>query len=61
MVASLLQVVIGATGCMGFLMNYVGPLTITPAIALIGLSLFDVAADSACQLINVSFTYQKWD
>lgn len=48
-VSSLLQVIIGATGTMGFLMKYIGPLTITPAIALIGLSLFDVAAESACE------------
>lgn len=49
MVASLLQLVIGVTGSMGLLLKYVGPLTITPAIALIGLSLFDVAAASACK------------
>ena len=49
MVASLLQVLIGATGSMGFLMKYIGPLTIAPAISLIGLSLFDIAADSACK------------
>ncbi|XP_046843448.1 solute carrier family 23 member 1-like isoform X2 [Xenia sp. Carnegie-2017] len=46
-VASLLQIVIGATGAMGFLLKFIGPLTITPAITLVGLSLFDVGADYA--------------
>ncbi|XP_028392826.1 solute carrier family 23 member 1-like [Dendronephthya gigantea] len=46
-VASLFQVIIGATGTMGFLMKYIGPLTVTPSISLIGLSLFDVGADHA--------------
>ena len=42
-----MQVIIGATGTMGYVMKYIGPLTITPTIALIGLSLFGVAAESA--------------
>jgi xanthine/uracil permease len=37
---------------MGFLMKYIGPLTITPVITLIGLSLFDIAADHACKFVN---------
>jgi nucleobase transporter 1/2 len=44
--ASLFQVVIGATGLMGYIMKYLGPLTITPTIALIGIALFDVAANT---------------
>ena len=48
-VASVIQVIIGATGTMGFLLRYIGPLTITPSISLIGLSLFDVGADHACK------------
>jgi hypothetical protein len=51
-VASLLQVIIGATGTMGFLMKYIGPLTITPVITLTGLSLFDIAANHACKFVN---------
>jgi hypothetical protein len=37
---------------MGFLMKYIGPLTITPVITLTGLSLFDIAADHACKFVN---------
>lgn len=44
--ASLVQVVVGATGVMGFILKYLGPLTITPTIALIGMALFDVAANT---------------
>ena len=47
--SSLLQIVIGATGIMGHLLNHIGPLTIVPAITLIGLSLFDVASASASE------------
>ena len=54
--ASLLQVIIGATGTMGFLMKYIGPLTITPSISLIGLSLFDVGADHACKFMKSVLT-----
>ncbi|XP_061668303.1 solute carrier family 23 member 1-like isoform X2 [Syngnathoides biaculeatus] len=43
MLASLLQILVGFSGLVGFLMRFVGPLTIAPTIALIGLSVFDVA------------------
>ena len=45
--ASLFQILIGATGTVGLLMKYIGPLTISPTIALIGMALFDVAADTS--------------
>ncbi|KAK9531800.1 hypothetical protein VZT92_011205 [Zoarces viviparus] len=41
MVASLLQILIGFSGLIGFLMLFVGPLTIAPTVSLIGLSLYD--------------------
>ncbi|KAM6905867.1 solute carrier family 23 member 1-like [Lycodopsis pacificus] len=41
MVASLLQILIGFSGLIGFLMRFVGPLTIAPTVSLIGLSLYD--------------------
>eukprot|EP00794_Sanderia_malayensis_P003770 gene3770-4292_t len=44
MVASLLQVAVGFSGFIGLIIRYVGPLTIAPTIAIIGLSLFDAAA-----------------
>uniref|UniRef100_A0A671U5J0 Uncharacterized protein n=1 Tax=Sparus aurata TaxID=8175 RepID=A0A671U5J0_SPAAU len=43
MVASLLQVLVGFSGLIGFLMRFIGPLTIAPTISLIGLSLYDSA------------------
>ncbi|MBN3278567.1 S23A2 protein, partial [Polyodon spathula] len=40
LVASLLQLVLGLTGLVGFVLRCTGPLTIAPTITLIGLSLF---------------------
>ena len=47
MTASCLQVLIGFTGIVGWLLRFIGPLTIAPTIALIGVVLFDAAADRA--------------
>jgi len=47
MVSSLFQIVIGFSGVMGFLLKFIGPLTICPTIALVGLPLFNVAAHFA--------------
>ncbi|GFO49749.1 solute carrier family 23 member 1 [Plakobranchus ocellatus] len=44
MVASLLSVVVGFSGIIGFLMKYIGPLTVAPTISLIALSLFEAAS-----------------
>ncbi|KAK7462486.1 hypothetical protein BaRGS_00038455 [Batillaria attramentaria] len=44
MVSSVVQMFLGFSGLVGFLLNYIGPLTITTTIALIGLSLFDLVA-----------------
>ena len=46
-VASLSQVVIGYFGIVGLVLKYITPLTIAPAVAMIGLALFDVAGDHA--------------
>ena len=40
-VGSVFQMVIGMTGAVGFLLRFIGPLTVTPIVTLIGLSLFD--------------------
>lgn len=45
MVASLFQIFIGFTGLVGFLLRFIGPLTIAPTITLVGLALFQAAAD----------------
>ncbi|XP_070209969.1 solute carrier family 23 member 1-like isoform X1 [Littorina saxatilis] len=47
LVSSVFQVVVGFTGLVGVLLNFIGPLTIAPTIAMIGLSLFDVAAEKS--------------
>ncbi|OWF56540.1 solute carrier family 23 member 1-like [Mizuhopecten yessoensis] len=47
MVASLFQVVIGFSGLMGVVLRFIGPLAVTPTVALIGLGLFPEAADLA--------------
>ncbi|KAF7666943.1 hypothetical protein LDENG_00086380 [Lucifuga dentata] len=47
MVASLLQILVGFTGFIGFLMRFIGPLTIAPTVSLIGLSLYDSAGAKA--------------
>ena len=44
MVASCVQVIVGFTGIMGYILRFIGPLSIAPITALIGLSLFEPAA-----------------
>ncbi|CAG5924490.1 unnamed protein product, partial [Menidia menidia] len=46
-VSSLIEVCIGALGLPGMLLKYIGPLTITPTVALIGLSGFQAAGERA--------------
>ncbi|KAI0213897.1 Solute carrier family 23 member 2 [Lamellibrachia satsuma] len=43
-VASFAEVIIGLIGGMGFLLRYIGPLTIAPTISLVGLPLAPIAA-----------------
>ncbi|XP_076435205.1 solute carrier family 23 member 2-like [Babylonia areolata] len=42
MLASVTQVLLGCTGLIGFLTRFIGPLTVAPTIALIGISLIKV-------------------
>ncbi|KAK1787022.1 hypothetical protein P4O66_017398 [Electrophorus voltai] len=46
-ISSLVEVFIGALGFPGVLLKYIGPLTITPTVALIGLSGFQAAGERA--------------
>uniref|UniRef100_A0A8B9ZXB4 S23A1 protein n=2 Tax=Anas zonorhyncha TaxID=75864 RepID=A0A8B9ZXB4_9AVES len=46
-VSSLVEVVIGLLGLPGALLSYIGPLTVTPTVALIGLSVFQAAGERA--------------
>ena len=45
-VASLFQVLIGYLGVVGLVLKFVTPLTIAPAVTMIGLSLFSVVSDA---------------
>lgn len=47
MVASVLQILVGFSGLIGFLMRFIGPLTIAPTVSLIGLALYDSAGVKA--------------
>ncbi|KAM6249536.1 solute carrier family 23 member 1 isoform 9-T11 [Spheniscus humboldti] len=46
-VSSLVEVAIGLLGLPGALLSYIGPLTVTPTISLIGLSVFQAAGERA--------------
>uniref|UniRef100_H3CQD9 Solute carrier family 23 member 1 n=1 Tax=Tetraodon nigroviridis TaxID=99883 RepID=H3CQD9_TETNG len=46
-VSSTIEVVIGFCGLPGLLLRYIGPLTITPTVTLIGLSVFATAGERA--------------
>lgn len=47
-IASLFQVIIGATGLVGkFAVKIITPLTIVPCVGLVGLTLFEHAAETA--------------
>ena len=50
MVASCTQILLGFSGLVSVFLRYIGPLVVAPTVALIGLSLFDVAADKSSQL-----------
>ena len=46
-VASLFEIVVGFSGLMGYLIKFIGPLTIVPTITLIALPLFEVTYEFA--------------
>lgn len=57
MVSSLVEVVIGLLGLPGALLSYIGPLTVTPTVSLIGLSVFQAAGDRAGSHWGISVLY----
>ncbi|OXA57747.1 solute carrier family 23 member 2 [Folsomia candida] len=69
-VASITEVILGFFGIIGLILKYITPLTVAPAIAMIGLSLFKVSAQHAAANWGISiltifliilFTqYLKW-
>uniref|UniRef100_A0A8B9ZBA9 Solute carrier family 23 member 1 n=1 Tax=Buteo japonicus TaxID=224669 RepID=A0A8B9ZBA9_9AVES len=54
-VASCFQILVGFSGLIGFLMRFIGPLTIAPTITLVALPLFDSAGDEAGQHWGIAF------
>lgn len=46
-VSALFQTLIGYCGVIGMILRFVTPLTIVPTVALVGLSLFENAAEAA--------------
>ncbi|XP_028392387.1 solute carrier family 23 member 1-like [Dendronephthya gigantea] len=55
MVSSIIQVVIGFSGIVGFFLRFIGPITIAPTIALVGLSLIDVCLVNAGSHWGIAF------
>ena len=55
MVAAIVQIVIGFSGLMGFIIKFIGPLTIVPTIALVGLPLFETAYYYASKYLGPEF------
>jgi nucleobase transporter 1/2 len=53
MLSSLFQIFVGFTGLVGVLLRFIGPITVAPTIALVGLSLFAVCSDFAGKKPNL--------
>ncbi|XP_071494391.1 solute carrier family 23 member 1-like [Diadema antillarum] len=49
LVASIFEIVVGFAGITSLFLRFIGPLTIAPTIALIGMSLFDMVSSNASQ------------
>ena len=47
--ASVIQVLVGFSGVIGLLLRFIGPITIAVTISMVGISLYDVAANSCGQ------------
>ncbi|NXC24888.1 S23A1 protein, partial [Campylorhamphus procurvoides] len=54
-VASCFQILVGFSGLIGFLMRFIGPLTIAPTITLVALPLFESAGNEAGQHWGIAF------
>ncbi|XP_072172442.1 solute carrier family 23 member 1-like [Diadema setosum] len=49
LIASIFEIVVGFAGFTSLFLRFIGPLTIAPTIALIGMSLFDMVSSNASQ------------
>lgn len=54
-VASIVQVIIGFSGLIGIILQWITPLTIVPTVTLVGLSLFNTAAEKASLHWGIAF------
>lgn len=54
LVASLLEMFIGFSGLVGYLLRFIGPLTVAPTITLVGMALFPVAMEQSGELMKNS-------
>ena len=57
--SSLFEIVIGFTGLIGVLLRFIGPLTVAPTVILVGIALFQAAAEKAGKL-SKEFDYCKF-
>ena len=57
MVASILEIVIGASGMVGVLLRFIGPLTVAPTIMLMGLAVADTGFELAGKHWGISAAY----
>ena len=57
MVASLVEILIGASGMVGILLRFIGPLTVAPTIMLMGLSVAETGFDLAGKHWAISARY----
>ncbi|XP_070581577.1 solute carrier family 23 member 2-like [Ptychodera flava] len=55
LVAACFQILIGLSGAIGFVLHYVGPLTVAPTISLIGVALTDIALPNAKTHLGIAF------
>ena len=47
LIASIFEILVGFTGIVGFLLRFIGPLTVTPTVGILGLAFFPVASEYA--------------
>ena len=64
-VASIAQIIIGYFGIIGLMLNYITPLTVAPAVSMIGIYLFKSASNLASLNWSISMRYsiyfrQSW-
>lgn len=56
-VSAMVQVVLGYTGLVGKILRFVTPLTIVPTVSLVGLTLFEHAAETASKHWGIAVGY----